>query len=280
MRYEIFVKNYEEIIERNKQNRLYTEGINKFSDLTKDEISEMFPSMKEINIPKKRVLTNKILKSYPSSIDWRKKNAVTGLKDQGMCGSCYAIAPIELLEGYEAIITKQLREFSVQEVLECVSKTGCNGGLPLEQLNIVLRRNYACLESEYPLTGGLSTCNVSLCETKVQLHNLTDVEFYETENDLMDAIQTKPIVVGLNIMPIYSYTGGIFNSTCDSQVNHVALLVGYGTEDGVDYWIIKNTLGPHYGEEGYIRIKRFASDRYGLCGLAHQSMGLILPEYY
>ncbi|XP_030749405.1 cathepsin L1-like [Sitophilus oryzae] len=238
----------------------YTQGINKFADMTHAEFKAMLklqyrgkPAMKStknFELPKEATV--------PDSIDWREKNAVTEIKNQGFCGACWAFAVTGTTEGAYAIKTGNLTSLSEQQLIDCALEMniGCQGG-QLEE-NFPYIEEYG-LESEadYPFEGTDGTCRYD--STKVVTYVSSYVAFNGSEDKLKEAVGTAgPVAVGIDADYIQLYESGIFSdSDCNPKaLDHAVLVVGYGTENGTDYWLIKNSWGASWGESGYFRFLR------------------------
>jgi len=248
-------------------------GVTKFSDLTKEEFKSQMLGFK----PSKGFLTHvhrvrpDSVDDAPASVDWRDKGAVTAVKDQGQCGSCWAFSAVANIEGQYQITTGKSVQFSEQELVSCdTNDSGCNGGL-MENAFQWLEDNGA-LETtkEYPYTSGDGddgNCSLdqSSSDVKVVSHQMVSTD--ETE---IAAFLAKygPLAVAMNAEDsLQTYTGGIIDlseSECDpSMLDHGVTIVGYGTENKVDYWIVKNSWNTNWGEDGYFRITR----GNGTCGI-------------
>ena len=202
--------------------------------------------------------------TIPSSYDWRSKGVVTSVKNQGYCGGCWAFSALVSVEGAYARKYKKLYSFSPQQIIDCNAyKYGCSGGTIAAALTY-LKSNKAQSFSSYPFVQYKQTCkaNANLGIAKVS-------SFYYSATSNEDSIAAMlynagPLAININATPLQFYKGGIFNpSSCSSSVNHGVAIVGYGTANGVPYWIVKNSWGENWGESGYFRIYRGKK----LCGM-------------
>lgn len=275
-RYNIFRNNLDFIIDHNEGNHNYTLGLNHFTDLTNSEFKNMMidnglfikrssncheMEFKNINLPKE--------------IDWRDKNAVTPVKNQGSCGSCWSFSATGALEGANAILNKDLLSLSEQQLVDCSSKYGnhgCNGGLMDDAFEYV--ENYGlCLEDDYSYTASKNSCKSTECKPVVNVLNCYDVP---TNNELAlkEAVFNQPVSVAIEAdsMIFQHYTSGVITGdACGTKLDHGVLTVGYGNEDGIDYWLVKNSWGTSWGENGYVKIERNDdSNSPGTCGIAMQ----------
>ena len=208
----------------------------------------------------------------PERIDWREKNAVTPIKNQGHCGSCWAFSATGALEGAIAIETKKLVSLSEQELVNCVSRyRGCEGG-SMDHAFEYVRESGICTETEEPYLAKDDICIP--CDSQIHFDTCIVIESGNQLN-LKEAVSRTPISVGIQAdSSIFKdYKGGIItDKRCGTQLNHGVLIVGYGEEKGQKYWIVKNSWGPEWGEQGYVRIARNDSvNDNGVCGIAMQA---------
>ncbi|XP_030749407.1 cathepsin L1-like [Sitophilus oryzae] len=276
-RYDIFQENLQKIDEHNglydKGLKTFKMGITQFADLTSEEFKDFLTFKPSSGVERKARTLFQVSgnASVPKSIDWRKKGAVTNVKDQGICGACWAFSVTGSLEGAYYLKHKKLVSFSEQQLIDCATEKyglfGCNGG-ELDPAFQYIKENGAETESNYPFEMNDDQChqNNSLIVTKIK--SIVDVES-KNEDALVAAVGlVGPISVAIDAEPIQFYRSGIFQSESCSQVelNHAVLAVGYGSKNGQDYWIIKNSWGTEFGENGYILMKRGVNQ----CGIALQ----------
>ncbi|GIY33313.1 cathepsin L [Caerostris darwini] len=208
---------------------------------------------------------------YPNHVDWREKGLVTEVKDQGDCGSCWAFSATGSLEGQHKRKTGKLVSLSEQNLLDCAKKGnhGCGGGVIDFAFDFIKKQGGIDTEESYPYIAKQSTCEFKKQTVGATLTGYVDVE-EENEIALMQAVATVgPVSVGIHAGShgFMNYKSGIYDvEDCNSEdLNHGVLVVGYGSEKGKDYWIVKNSWGSKWGEDGYIRMVR---NKKNQCGIA------------
>ena len=260
-----------------KNGTSYTLGHNKFSDWTRAEMKRL-NGYKASAIPLGEVpefdATNV---SYPTSVDWVTGGAVTPIKDQGQCGSCWSFSSTGAMEGMNKIFgDKTLTSLSEEQLVQCVNLCyGCNGGNTGLVFGYYAKNNYMYSESAYPYTSGhgtTGTCNYpSSGKTTVKTHGNTNV----TPNQvaaMKTAIAQEPISIAIEAdqYAFSAYKSGVFdNTSCGTSLDHAVLLVGYGTENGQEYYLMKNSWGTSWGESGYMKMA-IIGDGPGICGCQMQ----------
>nr|3IOQ_A Chain A, CMS1MS2 [Vasconcellea cundinamarcensis] len=206
----------------------------------------------------------------PTSIDWRQKGAVTPVRNQGGCGSCWTFSSVAAVEGINKIVTGQLLSLSEQELLDCERRSyGCRGGFPLYALQYVANSGIH-LRQYYPYEGVQRQCRASQAKgPKVKTDGVGRVP-RNNEQALIQRIAIQPvsIVVEAKGRAFQNYRGGIFAGPCGTSIDHAVAAVGYGN----DYILIKNSWGTGWGEGGYIRIKRGSGNPQGACGVLSDSV--------
>lgn len=214
----------------------------------------------------------------PDSVDWVAKGAVTSVKNQAQCGSCWTFSTTGALEGAAFVAGRGLTSLSEQNILDC-DKGGnkCQGG-SMDQAFGWVKENGICSEADdaYKCADQDSDmCKKSQCPTNCtqvlkagDVTGHTDVE--STEGALEAAVAKQPVSVAIEAdkAVFQHYTGGILtDSACGETLDHGVLVVGYGTDKGQKYWKVKNSWGTSFGEAGYIRIEKGKSTDGGECGI-------------
>merc|ERR1712127_383325 len=207
----------------------------------------------------------------PDDIDWTTKGAVTPVKNQKQCGSCWAFSTTGSIEGAFQIAGNKLTSLSEEELVECDHvDDGCKGGLMDNGFKYV-EEHGLCTESAYPYTSGegvRGTCKSSKCTTAVKVKGFKDVPSKD-EDALKTAVATQPVSIAIEAdkSVFQLYKSGVMDSkACGVKLDHGVLAVGYGVLDGKNYWKVKNSWGASWGQEGYILLGRGEN----ICGIAQQ----------
>lgn len=217
----------------------------------------------------------------PESVDWVSEGAVTPVKNQGQCGSCWTFSAVGAIESAYYLKHGKLLNFSEQELVSCDSGSmGCQGGDMDQAFQWVETHKGLCLESDFPYTSGTTLQNgeCKKCEPVpgTQVDHYVDVPT-NNEHALMAAVAQQPVAVAVEAdqVAFQMYKSGILTGRCGKNLDHGILLVGYGTdkETGIDYWKVKNSWGSDWGEQGYIRLTRKLSpwNPSGECGILKQA---------
>jgi cathepsin L len=281
----IFISNIEKIEAHNAdKTQTFTMGLNKFSHLTFDEFKDAV-HIGGARAPNLRKGSGKVHSapkegSNPASVNWVDAGAVTPVKDQGQCGSCWSFSTTGSVEGAYYIKYKDLQSFSEQQLVSCDTgggDMGCNGGWMDDAFTFIKKNGGITTEAAYPYTSG-TTGKSGSCVTSGYTNNanaapssFTDVQT-NSVSAMESAVAQQPVSIAIqaNQPSFQSYSGGVLTGKCGQQLDHGVLAVGYGTENGVDYWLVKNSWGPSWGENGYIKIEKSSAD---LCGV------LAAPSY-
>ncbi|XP_071925913.1 probable cysteine protease RD19C [Coffea arabica] len=261
-------------------------GVTRFSDLTPSEFRRNHLGLnkhkRRLRLPadanKAPILPTTDL---PADFDWRDHGAVTPVKDQGSCGSCWSFSTTGALEGAHYLATRELVSLSEQQLVDCDHEcdpaeynscdSGCNGGLMNNAFEYILKSGGVEREQDYPYTGRDEKCKFDKSKIAAKVSNFSVVS---TDEDQIAANLVKhgPLAVAINAIWMQTYIGGVSCPyICSKSQDHGVLLVGYGAAGYAPirlkdkpYWIIKNSWGENWGESGYYKFCR--ADR-NLCGV-------------
>jgi len=282
VRFQIFKRNVKWTEIQNAQSHNFTVGIGPFADLNQKEFAETHGG--EIHKPLSGIYGNMSVSTHEyrgealaGSMDWSTRGAVTAIKAQGKCGSCWAFATTGALEGAYQIATRQLVPLSEQQFVDCSiapPNNGCQGG------NAMIAMEYAkstaiCKEKSYAYKGVHGICeyrtNHFNCQVGLPAGTVKQVMRVAGQNEqaLMSAVAKTPVAVSIeaDLNTFQHYQSGILTSYCGTKLDHAVLVVGYGTDPRYGkYWKVKNSWGTWWGESGYARLMR-GKGSSGECGI-------------
>jgi hypothetical protein len=268
-RYNTFKANLELINAHNNGSSEWKMGVNQFADLSAAEFKAYLGLRPRDNA----YINSKNVAVFPegpaNDVDWVSAGAVTPVKDQAQCGSCWAFSTTGGVEGAVKVATGRLTSVSEQQLVDCAGSSGnqgCNGGLMNDAFNWIVSNKGIGSEASYPYTARDGTCrNVPSVSTIGGYRSVGQ----GSESQLLSALQQQPISIAIEAdqSSFQMYKSGIFTGPCGQQLDHGVLLVGSGSEGGVNYWKVKNSWGASWGDNGYIRIVRDQN----MCGLANMA---------
>ncbi|UYV60940.1 CTSL [Cordylochernes scorpioides] len=271
----IFEENLKKIVQHNLEYELgmhsYHLGINKYSDWSSQEFTKRMNGL--------IVSEDRTMDLYepsgdmelPSSLDWRSKGYVTGVKDQGQCGSCWAFSTTGGLEGQHYRKTGKLVSLSEKNLVDCsTSNNGCDGGDMVEAYKYIIKNGGIDTEESYPYMDEKDQCTYNKSNIGATCKGYKRIN--QDEESLKQALAAEgPISIGIDASGdnFQQYKGGVYNNPyCkngENDLDHGVLLVGYGQENGIDYWLVKNSWSEWWGEKGYIKMSRNKNNQ---CGIA------------
>jgi len=284
-RYVHFKESVERIAALNGKSKNQVYGLNKFSDMSPQEFKATYLGSRPTAPPKAKVRRSPIL-VRATSVDWRTKGAVTPVKDQGQCGSCWAFSATEEIESMYILANNTAIELAPQQIVSCdTTDYGCGGGWTTDAFNYVATAGGIEPDSDYPYTSGASgdsgTCSVNTQDFAVKLNSKSAFSYAtppctsgstctnQDEGTMQNnCAATGPVSVCVNAATWQDYSGGVLTSNCPSDYNdldHCVQVVGFNTDStGQKYWIVRNSWNTSWGDQGYIYIAIGSN----LCGIA------------
>jgi len=275
-RLSVYRSNLEFIEDHNRKNLGFTVAMNKFGDLTLSEFKALYNTLR-VNASMLKPKEDNTYYAPPTadSIDWRTKGAVTTVKDQGQCGSCWAFSTTGSVEGVNVIFGKKNASevsASEQQLVDCSSdfgNYGCNGGLMDNAFEYIIKNKGLVGESDYPYTAKDGTCKYDKSKVKATISGYIDIA--QDENALQQAIEKQPVSVAIDAghISFQFYKSGVYyEKDCSpAQLDHGVLAVGFGTSTA-DYYIVKNSWGTDWGAQGYILMSRNKDNNCGIATLS------------
>ena len=280
----IYSKNHDYIEEINAQDLPYKLGHNQFSHMTQDEFARynrlgVYSNYSPYETNKSGVqgptptFRRQHLKGDDVTVDWTTKGAVTPVKNQGQCGSCWSFSTTGALEGAYFLKNNKLVSFSEEMLVECDNvDSGCMGGLMDNAFKWIKSNGGLMTEDDYPYTssaGRSGTCKAD--ESKVVSGSAptkyTDLQ--QSDDAMTSALDQQPVSIAIEAdqQSFQFYSSGVLTAKCGTNLDHGVLAVGYGTLDGTDYYKVKNSWGESWGDKGYILLERNSKQRGGQCGM-------------
>ncbi|XP_041323322.1 cathepsin S-like [Pyrgilauda ruficollis] len=254
--------------------RSYMLGMNHLGDMTSEEVAASLTRLQIRPRPRRNSAFPaqfRPLGDIPEELDWRDKGCVTEVKNQGACGSCWAFSAVGALEAQVKLKTGNLVSLSAQNLVDCsgmYGNKGCAGGFMTEAFQYIIDNGGIESEESYPYTAQNGTCHYNASARAASCSRFLELPEGD-EAALRDAVATVgPVAVAIDATrpSFFLYRSGVFDDPqCSQEVNHGVLVVGYGSLENKEYWLVKNSWGVHFGDAGYIRMARNASN---LCGIA------------
>jgi len=275
-RFNVFAANYEKITLHNKiPGRSFDMGLNAFAHLTAEEFAATHFGL---NMPADAHATKKNISplptdNLPKSVNWTSK--MNYVKSQEQCGSCWIFTVTGAIEGLYSVLKGELYDLSGQELIDCsgdYGNQGCNGGLIETSFNYTRDKGGLSLESAYPYTASDGQCKTGLSRY-AKISSFTSLPANDA-NALKAAIAQQPVsvIIEADQLIFQLYQSGIINDEkCGTQIDHSAVAVGYNTEGPIPFYIVRNSWGASWGEQGYVRIA-MTGDGPGICGIQMQSV--------
>lgn len=286
-RFSVWQKNVEHNKAENSKGHDYVLGENQFSDQTSREFAAMNfgfikPKVSEL-YGGVEFLGNHTYndEALSDSVDWSTNGAVTPIKDQGHCGSCWIFSAVGAMESAYQIASGKLVSLAEQQVLDCLHNIlpptlGCKGGSMSPVFNYA-KSHAICTTASYPYEAKAGKCGATSCTTGMPQGKVTGYKglapvaklIPASYKAMMSAVMQQPVSVSIEADKdvFHQYTSGVVTGACGQMPDHGVLVVGYGTDPKLgDYWKIKNSWGASWGEKGFVRVKRGGSWR-GECAI-------------
>lgn len=282
-----WVNNNKFIDEVNARNFTYRLGHNQFSGMDSSDFSKYLGISGILYKDTENIEnTNKFGydSTVPDSVNWVSKGAVTNVKDQGQCGSCWSFSTTGALEGAYFIKYGVLETFSEQQLVDCDNyrnggkDLGCKGGLMDNAFTWIGDNGGLCSENDYPYFSGDTKTNGPCKTSCTNIQNSKITEFVDiiksSDDEMMKAISRQPVSIAIEAdqREFQLYKSGIFSASCGVNLDHGVLVVGYGNENNLDYYLVKNSWSTSWGDDGYIKLGRGKqyNNGDGQCGLLLQ----------
>nr|BAJ88051.1 predicted protein [Hordeum vulgare subsp. vulgare] len=263
-RFRIFSESLEEVRSTNRKGLPYRLGINRFSDMSWEEFQAT--RLGAAQTCSATLAGNHLMRdaaALPETKDWREDGIVSPVKNQAHCGSCWTFSTTGALEAAYTQATGKNISLSEQQLVDCAggfNNFGCNGGLPSQAFEYIKYNGGIDTEESYPYKGVNGVCHYKAENAAVQVLDSVNITL-NAEDELKNAVGlVRPVSVAFQVIDGFrQYKSGVYTSdhcgTTPDDVNHAVLAVGYGVENGVPYWLIKNSWGADWGDNGYFKME-------------------------
>ena len=282
-----WISNHKFIEEINSKNFTYKLGHNQFSGMDSTEFREYLGLSFVLLDDKITSITHisEIIGKLPDSVDWTSTGAVTHVKDQGQCGSCWSFSTTGALEGAYFNKYKISQSFSEQQLVDCDNRRnggkdmGCSGGLMDNAFSWISKKGGLCSENDYPYVSG-TTKETGTCQTSCTLVKNSGISTFidvipSSDEEMMKALSLNPVSIAIEAdqREFQLYKSGVFTGNCGTKLDHGVLAVGYGYLEGEDFYLVKNSWSTTWGDKGYIKLGRGSkfNNGDGQCGMLLQA---------
>ncbi|XP_072936607.1 cysteine proteinase B-like [Epargyreus clarus] len=255
-RFIIFKHNLELINRQNAKSDSAAFDINMFTDLTPEEFIIIYTGYRGLNASNCDSQEPNF-KTAPDAFDWREQNKVTGIRNQERCGACWAFGAVGNLESQYAIKYNQILDFSEQQLVDCDKNSfGCSGTQDLAYPFMYWMEHGPMLEEDYKYEGSDGTCRADDSKAKAKISGCVAYSTNDEEALKKALHDVGPLAIAIDATSIMHYNHGVMDGCTCNSINHAVLLVGYGTEKDIPFWVIKNSWGADWGEDGFFKVKR------------------------
>jgi hypothetical protein len=270
-RFEAYKVNLAKIAVLNSRTTTATYGLTKFSDMTSEEFRHLYkmPIYRPVLPEDDSFYLHPTNIEAPASFDWRTKGAVSPVKNQEQCGSCWAFSVTEEVESQWFLAGHPLPDLAPQQIVDCDTvDQGCNGGDPPTAYAYLITAGGLESESAYPYTAEDGTCQADKSKFVTTLTGWKYACKGNNETEMVNNVaQYGPLSICVDAASWQNYQGGIITSDCGNSLDHCVELVGYATDSSnTQYWIVRNSWGTDWGESGYLRVER----NKNLCGISDE----------
>ncbi|NXG75393.1 CATS protein, partial [Baryphthengus martii] len=262
-------------LERSLGLHSYELGMNHLADMTNEEVAALLTGLNVA--PRSKGASGYRAHSggeVPDTVDWREKGCVTEVKNQGACGSCWAFSAVGALEAQVKLKTGKLVSLSTQNLVDCsvtYGNKGCSGGFMTRAFQYIIDNEGIDSDEAYPYKAQNGTCQYNASARAATCSKYVELP-YGDEEAMKDAVaNVGPISVAIDATQptFFLYKSGVYDDPrCKQEVNHAVVVVGYGTLSDKDYWLVKNSWGVRFGDEGYIRMARNHANHCGIASYA------------
>ncbi|KAL2080015.1 hypothetical protein ACEWY4_023808 [Coilia grayii] len=249
-------------------------GLNHLADLTTEEINQLHSCLmpEDLSLHQNVTSTPHIAGPLPDRVNWVERGMVSEVQNQGTCGSCWAFSSAAALEAQMKRKTGQLTPLSPQNLVDCTAafgNHGCKGGYLSKSFLYIIHNKGIDSAVFYPYEQREGKCRYSVRGRAGYCLDFRILPSRDEKALQQTVAHIGPVSVGINaLLPsFHHYRGGIYSDPqCNQKLtNHAVLIVGYGTENGQDYWLVKNSWGPAWGDKGYVQMARNKNQ----CGISN-----------
>ncbi|NXU49816.1 CATS protein, partial [Turnix velox] len=250
-------------------------GMNHLADMTREEVAALLTGLHvSPGLKHSPTYQPRAGREVPDTMDWRDKGCVTEVKNQGACGSCWAFSAVGALEAQVKLKTGQLVSLSTQNLVDCSSmygNKGCSGGFMTNAFQYIIDNQGIESEEAYPYTAHNGTCHYNASARAATCSGFVELPQADEGALKVAVANIGPISVAIDATQptFFLYRSGVYDDPqCTQEVNHAVLVIGYGTLNEKDYWLVKNSWGVTFGDKGYIRMARNHRNHCGIASYA------------